>query len=273
MEFKPALSCEGFGYVRCGTCGLVQMNPQPEHTEVRRRYQDGYGGDYLSYELANEASFLRLQKLALADAGIDELEQELLSAKSRKSRTLNAQSGTPRVLDIGCATGALLAEFRDRGWQTCGAEISTPQAEYARRERGLDIREGPLEENHFSAGEFDLVLASHLIEHLNDPASFVKEVFRILDGEGRFIVTTPNIDGLQSRLLKGRWRSAIFDHLYLFSIKTLPALLEKTGFRIEKIVTWGGLASGLGPRWIKTPMDRLAKKLGFGDVMLIRACK
>jgi SAM-dependent methyltransferase len=112
-----------------------------------------------------------------------------------------------------------------------------------------------------------------LIEHLNDPASFVKEVFRILAPEGRFMVTTPNIDGLQSRLLKGRWRSAIFDHLYLFSIRTLSALLEKTGFSIEKTVTWGGLAAGLGPRWIKAPMDRLAKKMGFGDVMLIRACK
>jgi SAM-dependent methyltransferase len=259
--FKPALHCEGFSYVRCVNCGLVQMNPQPEHSEVRRRYQDGYGADYLAYELANEASFLRLQQLALADAGMGGLERELK----------NGRSEAPRVLDIGCATGALLAEFRDRGWRTCGVEISTPQAEYARRERGLDIRDRPLEENHFSDEEFDLVLASHLIEHLNDPASFVKEVFRILDGGGRFMVTTPNIDGLQSRLLKGRWRSAIFDHLYLFSIKTLSALLEKTGFSIEKTVTWGGLAAGLGPKWIKGPADKLAKKTGSGDVTLIRA--
>jgi 2-polyprenyl-3-methyl-5-hydroxy-6-metoxy-1,4-benzoquinol methylase len=259
--FNPALRCEGFAYVRCENCGLVQMNPQPEHTDVRRRYQDGYGSDYLAYELANEVSFLRLQQLALADAGMEELERVLKSEKS----------GAPGVLDIGCATGALLAEFRDRGWKTCGAEIGGPQAEYARRERGLDIRDRPLEENQFSDGEFDLVLASHLIEHLNDPASFVKEAFRILAPGGRFMVTTPNIDGLQSRLLKGRWRSAIFDHLYLFSIKTLSALLEKTGFRIERTVTWGGLAAGLGPRWIKGPADKLAKKLGFGDVMLIRA--
>jgi SAM-dependent methyltransferase len=260
-KFKPALSCEGFAYVRCKNCGLVQMNPQPEHAGVLRRYRDAYGGDYLSYELANENSFLRLQKLALADADMDALEQELKRSKP----------GPLRALDIGCATGALLAEFRNRGWRTCGVEIGVPQAEYARRIRGLDIRNRPLEENHFPAGEFDLVLASHLIEHLNDPASFVKEVFRILAPAGRFMVTTPNIAGLQARLLKGRWRSAIFDHLYLFSVKTLSALLEKTGFRIEKTVTWGGLAAGLGPRWIKAPADKLAKKLGFGDVMLLRA--
>jgi 2-polyprenyl-3-methyl-5-hydroxy-6-metoxy-1,4-benzoquinol methylase len=261
-EFKPALSCEGFGYVRCINCGLAQRNPQPEYSEVRRRYQDLYGGDYLAYELTNEESFLRLQKLALVDAGIDEIKQDLLKIRSPL-----------RVLDIGCATGALLAELRDQGWKTCGVEISTPQVEYARRKRGLDIRKLPLEEIHFPAGEFDLILASHLIEHLNDPASFVKEAFHILAPAGRFIVTTPNIDGLQARLLKGRWRSAIFDHLYLFSIKTLSGLLVKTGFRIEKIVTWGGLAAGLVPCWIKSPADRLAKKAGAGDVMLIRSCK
>jgi SAM-dependent methyltransferase len=230
------------------------MNPQPEQAEVARRYRERYGAEYLSYELANESAFLRLQERALEDGGFDELEKSMAHK---------------RVLDLGCATGALLATLRDRGWTCTGAEIS-PSAAYARRERNLDVRSLSLEECRFPDGCFDLVLASHLIEHLNDPGRFVAEVHRILAPGGYCMVTTPNIAGFQARLFRGHWRSAIFDHLYLFSIKTLSALLRQSGFAIEKIVTWGGLAAGTAPAPVKRFFDRAAKRFGAGDVMLIR---
>jgi SAM-dependent methyltransferase len=259
VEFSPHLSCEDFFYVRCRRCGLVQMNPQPEQAEVARRYREGSGTEYLSYELKNEPAFLHLQELTLKDAGFGELE-----------RDLRARSAQGRVLDIGCATGALLEKLRDRGWAVSGVEIS-PAAEYARKERSLDVRSLPLEENRFPSASFDLVLASHLIEHLNDPASFVREVHRILVPGGRFIVTTPNISGFQAGLFRNHWRSAIFDHLYLFSIKTLSRLLTNHGFTIERVRTWGGLAAGIAPAPLKRIADRAAKFLTAGDVMLIRA--
>lgn len=260
-QFRPRLSCEGFSYVACGGCGLVQINPQPLNRRVMGRYREDHGEAYLSYELANEASFLRLQELALGDAGFYEWE-----------RGLN-QEPPPRALDVGCATGSLLGLLRERGWQVRGVEISTPQAEYARLKRGLDVRGLPLEENNFPENEFTLVLASHVIEHLNDPAAFVREGYRILSPGGLFLVTTPNIAGFQARLFKSRWRSAIFDHLYLFSVKTLSQLLLQAGFGIERVLTWGGLAAGTAPAPLKRWADRGAKKFGWGDVMLIRAVK
>jgi len=256
--FKASLSCDGFSYVRCTVCGLVQMNPQPLEKEIKRRYSE----DYLAYELANESSFLNLQLLALHDANFDELETELFSGDKKK-----------RVLDLGCAIGSLLAVLRDRGWETTGVEISGPQAEYGRSKRNLDIRSLTLEENHFPSEYFDVVLASHLIEHLNDPAAMVRELHRILVPGGRFFITTPNISGFQARFFGSRWRSAIFDHLYLFSIKTLKRLLREKDFIIEKTATWGGLAAGSAPPVLKRLFDRAAKRFGFGDVMIIRARK
>jgi hypothetical protein len=70
-----------------------------------------------------------------------------------------------------------------------------------------------------------------------------------------------------------RWRSAIFDHLYLFSVKTFKSILNKSGFTVEGIYTWGGIASGLAPAWIKCIVDIAAKKTGTGDVMIARARK
>jgi 2-polyprenyl-3-methyl-5-hydroxy-6-metoxy-1,4-benzoquinol methylase len=260
--FKPILNCEGFGYVRCTACGLVQMNPQPLKDEIIARYSSVFAEDYLRYELDNEAAFLKLQQLAIKDAGFYKLEKVfLLRAKDR-----------PSVLDVGCATGTLLAFLRDRGWRVTGVEISACW-EYARNERKLDVRNLPLEENKFPDESFDVILASHLIEHLNDPRSFLVEIFRILKNDGYIFISTPNISGFQARLFGGFWRSAIFDHLYLFSVRTLKTMLKMAGFKVEKVSTWGGLAAGLAPMYIKKTMDFLAKRLGFGDVMIIRARK
>jgi 2-polyprenyl-3-methyl-5-hydroxy-6-metoxy-1,4-benzoquinol methylase len=260
--FKPALECEGFNFVRCKKCGLVQRNPQPVKEEIIARYSKTFGNDYLSYELKNEAAFLKLQQLALRDAGFNKIE---------KAAFLRAES-VPSVLDVGCATGALLVSFRDRGWRVTGVEIS-PCSVYAQKERGLDVRDIPLEENNFPQESFDVVLASHLVEHLNDPRSFFTEARRILKKDGYMFITTPNISGFQARLFGGLWRSAIFDHLYLFSKSILLKMLKTCGFKAEGVYTWGGLAAGLAPACLKKPADFLAKRLGFGDVMIVRAGK
>ena len=244
------------------------MNPQPVKEEIIARYNLTFAKDYLSYELENEAAFLKLQQLALHDARFDKLEKKLFS------RAVNGlpADGQPSVLDVGCATGALLADLNSRGWRVTGVEISSG-AQYARKERNLDVRNIPLEENNFPSGSFDAVLASHLIEHLNDPRSFLLETHRILKTCGYVFITTPNISGFQARLYGSRWRSAIFDHLYLFSKRTLKNLLKSAGFKVESCHTWGGLASGMAPLWLKRPVDILAKRLGFGDVMIIKAKK
>jgi 2-polyprenyl-3-methyl-5-hydroxy-6-metoxy-1,4-benzoquinol methylase len=259
--FRKSLQCEGFSYVRCVKCSLVQMNPQPLQKEIKKRYQEGHGNDYLSYEISNEASFLRLQELALRDAHFEDIEAQFL------------REGKNRLLDIGCATGALLEKLRGRGWNVSGIEISTPQAEYARQYKKLDIINVPLEKAELESESFHVVLASHLIEHLNNPALFVREVHRILRPDGYFLVTTPNISGFQSKLMKNRWRSAIFDHLYLFSKKNLIHLLKNEGFFVESVSTWGGLAAGLVPNIVKKIADKAAKRFSFGDVMLVKAKK
>jgi len=259
--FKPALNCEGFNFVKCGSCNLVQRNPQPVQEEITARYSKTFGNDYLSYELQNENAFLNLQQLGLKDAGFEKLEKRLLALPTQ-----------PHVLDIGCATGALLENLKARGWRVTGVEIS-PSAVYAREERKLDVRSLVLEENKFPDKTFDVVLASHLIEHLNDPGSFLQEVNRILKDNGYCFITTPNIAGFQSKIFKNKWRSAIFDHLYLFSVSTIKKLLKTKGFKIVSIHTWGGLAAGSAPKWLKKIADYWVKKFGCGDVMIVKAKK
>jgi SAM-dependent methyltransferase len=260
--FARLWSCEGFSFVRCRGCGLVQQNPQSESAAVASRYD----GAYLRYEEANQFAYRDLELMALHDLGLDGLASPLFSRALEAGRR-------PRVLDVGCSTGALLAALREKGWDAQGVEISPEQARYGEEHYGLPIFAGSLEAAAFPSAAFELVHASHLIEHLNEPGAFLDEVSRVLAPGGLVILTTPNVDGLQARLLGARWRSAIYDHLYLFSLRTLRSLLVSHGFSIDRSITWGGWARGLRPGFIKRPMDRLAKRCGFGDVVAVLARK
>ena len=257
-RFAPLWNLEAFAFSRCSRCGLIQQNPQPDVEDVLARY----GESYLDYEVENHEAYARLERMALADLGFAEIEGRLMGRRENGHPS-------PRFLDVGCATGALMAGLVADGWSCVGVEPCEPAARYGREVFGLDIRSTVLEKADLPTRSFDIVHASHLIEHLNEPARFIDVAETLIAGDGYMILTTPNAEGFQARFLGAKWRSAIYDHLYLFSKADLTQLLRKHGFEVLRSITWGGWAAGLKPRAAKKPLDKLAKSLGWGDVMAL----
>lgn len=249
-DYNEYLKSDDYRFVQCRSCDFVYQNPVPVFSDLKKRYTQSY----FEYELNNEENFFNLMKLGLKDIGFDSMP-----ADSFQNRNF---------LDIGCATGMLCAYIKEKGWNVKGVDICKESAFYGKEKRGVDIFAGTLEEAGFPDSYFSFIHFSHLIEHVPDPVSLLLEVRRILAHKGIAVITTPNKDGFQAWLFKNKWRSAIADHLYLFSKATLSRLLDNTGFLIYKIITWGGLAAGTAPKLMKNTMDYLAKKFGFGDVML-----
>lgn len=254
-RFSPRFSIESASYFKCRGCGLIAQNPQPLPDAILTRYDD----DYFNYEIENEAGFFQLMLAGLQDIGFPAIEEEY--------------KGMGSFLDVGCATGMLPSYLQNRGWRVEGIEICQRSAEYASKERNLKIHRDRMEDIQFSEGSFSIVHASHLIEHLNDPISFCRKVYSLLVDRGMFYLVTPNIQGFQARLFGRKWRSAIPDHLFLFGKKTIATLLAESGFQVKGIKTWGGLAVGAGPNWLKRILDPLVKPLSFGDVMIVAAMK
>jgi SAM-dependent methyltransferase len=145
-----------------------------------------------------------------------------------------------RLLDLGCGAGDLLDAARQHGWQAQGLDVSEHAAQHVRA-RGFEVFTGELSAARFPAAHFDVVTAAELLEHVFEPRALVQEVARILRPGGIFWVTTPHARGLSARVLGLKWR-CIWppEHLQLFSIRGLTALLRDAGFSYVHVDTTGG---------------------------------
>lgn len=253
-DYDEFLNLGSYKFVKCKRCDLVYQNPQPIDQNIEVRYDN----NYFEYEIKNHEKFFNLQKLTLKDI---DFYKKFLPANNKK------------FLDIGSATGLLLNHMKNLGFDTYGVELCKESAEYAKEKFGLKIYNTTLENAKFRKNYFDIIHFSHLIEHLKKPVDFMFEVRRILKPGGYILVTTPRIDSPAFKIYKEDWRSAIPDHLQLFSEKTLYTLIENTGFDIIFKESWGFIPIDKKFPLIKKYLNKLAKKFNFGDVIFMMAKK
>ncbi len=96
----------------------------------------------------------------------------------------------PRFLDAGCGTGRHLIEFGSLG-PAVGVDPSADAVEFC-HQRGLeDVRRAGLEDLPFTAGAFDLVLASDVLEHIDDDVGALVELRRVAADDAHLIITVP----------------------------------------------------------------------------------
>jgi len=145
-----------------------------------------------------------------------------------------------RLLDIGCGAGGLLLAARKNGWNAQGLDVAEPATGHVRT-LGFDVFHGELHQAQFPAQHFDVITAAEILEHLSEPRLLVQEVARVLRPGGLFWITTPHVRGLSARVLGLKWR-CIWppEHLQLFSVAGMKALLHDAGFRQIRFQTTGG---------------------------------
>jgi SAM-dependent methyltransferase len=136
-----------------------------------------------------------------------------------------------KLLEVGFGNGVTLARLKDLGWDVTGVEFDAVSVNLA-RELGLDAHLGSIEDVAYPSGTFDAVVASHLIEHLPDPAGFLRECRRVLKEGGRLVLTTPNASSLGHRLFAANWRGLEPPrHLHVFGPQALSMLARDAGFK------------------------------------------
>jgi SAM-dependent methyltransferase len=214
--------------VRCLHCGLIFVNPRPPFEDLARQYEGSYFhcpeptfGGYEDYE-ADRDDIMRTFR------GRMKLIRPLLGPD------------TPRLLDVGCATGIFLEVVREAGWQAEGLDISTYALERA-KEKGFEVHAGTLVGAGLPEGRYDVITMWDLIEHVPDPAAVLAECHRLLRPGGVVALSTPDAGSVLARVLGGRWLGfrSIDEHLYFFSHRTMGAMLEAAGLEVRRFVQVG----------------------------------
>jgi SAM-dependent methyltransferase len=138
-----------------------------------------------------------------------------------------------KLLDVGAGVGAFLSVSSRHGFSAKGVEVSKWASRYARREKGLDVATGTLEDARFEDAHFDVVVLNHVIEHVQDPRALLGEIRRILRPGGLIVLGAPNAESLMARLIRARWASyRPGEHIWHFTPSTLRRLVESEGFRV-----------------------------------------
>lgn len=135
-----------------------------------------------------------------------------------------------RLLEVGCGNGQMLNEMKDLGWDVTGIDVDSAAVAQA-RSLGLKVEEGALEPGMFEEGSFDAVAMSHVIEHLHDPRTILRECLHVLRPGGKLVLVTPNTRSWGYWLFGRNWMSLDPPrHLCLFNRRNLTELVLEAGF-------------------------------------------
>jgi hypothetical protein len=86
--------------------------------------------------------------------------------------------------------------------------------------------------------DVEVVVAGELLEHLQDPLGFLRQLRGLYAGR-ELILTTPNATSLANVVLGLASReSCHHDHLHLFSVKTLNTLCLRAGFQEWEVIPY-----------------------------------
>jgi SAM-dependent methyltransferase len=166
------------------------------------------------------------------------------------------------VLEVGCGTGALLAEIIRRriGTEYAACEPSPELYAHAHARSDLadvDIRCGTFAGSAFDKRRWDLIVVSHVLEHMHDPSALVVQVL----AAARYVIIEVPIEGtrmggfrsLLRRAITGRRRTDnAAGHIQFFSGPDVRRLVHWAGGRVTATrpyfpaATYRHMASGAG---------------------------
>jgi SAM-dependent methyltransferase len=215
-DCQPASLFEPAALLRCRSCGFTFLPDRLDPDLYGDQYFDAYvGGAYLAHEA---------QRRHESSKRLEEIERFV--------------SPPARMLEVGCAAGFFLDEARRRGYAADGIELNDTMAAHGRRQLGLDVHTGRIEDIELQPGSFDVACAFHVIEHLADPLESMVRIRSAVRPGGHIFVEVPNAESAAARRRGSKWKLLdLPHHVGHYGPRSLRALIERAELEVLQINT------------------------------------
>jgi len=197
--------------VLCRSCGFMYTSPRPSAADMGRYYREAIGASGTVFHGLEPGSRL---------AGL--IRERVRFMESTIRAELGARSG--RMLDLGCASGDLIAALALPGWRKQGLDPSPSAVELAAR-RGLDVVQGEIETSELEGEAFDAVSCISALEHVWDMTLVLGRIAEALRPGGLAFIEVPD----STRPLAQIAEFYSFEHLSHFTRSTLLRALDRAG--------------------------------------------
>ena len=159
----------------CKNCGMIYVSPYLDSPTLFRFYSEF---SLYEYSFDNYSYPTPLKKHAQQQ--FDYINSLELNFKS--------------VLDIGCSHGYLLSLFKNQGKFVHGIEPSSKLKSLAKEIYDIDITTDFIDQNFSHGHKYDLIIISHVLEHITNPIQFLSYVSNLLAEGGHLFIETPCLD-------------------------------------------------------------------------------
>ncbi|WP_339813577.1 class I SAM-dependent methyltransferase [uncultured Imperialibacter sp.] len=204
------VSQQSFAISICSSCGLLITNPRPSKETISQFYDSS---SYLSHN-SDGSLMSRLYSLA---------QRYTLWYKFRLVKRL-AKPGS-RLMDYGCGVGQFMQYMQSNKYEVTGIEPSDVGLSKARSKEMLVYQ--TLSEAKESAAKFDVITLWHVLEHVHDLNTTIKQLKKLLNKDGHVVIAVPNTKSWDAQHYKENW--AAYDvprHLFHFDDENIKMLLK-----------------------------------------------
>ena len=149
--------------------------------------------------------------------------------------------GRLNILDVGCGAGDNARILQARGCTVYGLTLSNEEARLARPFcKDVFVKNAEFEHLDLPVKSLDLIICSHVLEHMIQPSVTLTQLCRHLKDGGHVLIAVPNMAQwrLRMRFLRGDWHREPWGpmdrtHLQFFSFITATTLLDETPLRLQ----------------------------------------
>jgi SAM-dependent methyltransferase len=185
-----------FAIDECAGCRYGVAVPRMSEEELGRFYAPEYYEGFYEHAGGGGGVLHRLRRA---------FRRRSAARRHRRPPFSLAGVAPGRILDVGCGSGELPADFAERGWASYGVDPSEA-AVAATARRGAEVHLGTLRDQPWEPASFQAIVFQHALEHIVDPIAVLEIAVALLAPGGRLLIAVPNWPCWQRRFLfRDRW--------------------------------------------------------------------